>query len=54
MHMVRKILELIYLIQFDLDKRVTFCNTAKGSIVKGIFEKQDPNFRIPWGEVNKN
>lgn len=51
MHMVRKIVELIYLIQFDLDKRVTFCHTVKGNIVKGIFKKQDPNFRIPQGEV---
>ena len=49
--MVRKIVELIYLIQFDLDKRVTFCHTVKGNIVKGIFKKQDPNFRIPQGEV---
>lgn len=54
MHMVRKILELIYLIQFDLDKRVTFCNIVKSNIVKGIFKKQDPNLRIPWGEVKKN
>ena len=51
MHMVRKIVQLIYLIQFDLDKRVTFCHTVKGNIVKGIFKKQDPNFRIPQGEV---
>ena len=49
--MVRKIVQLIYLIQFDLDKRVTFCHTVKGNIVKGIFKKQDPNFRIPQGEV---
>ena len=49
--MVRKIVQLIYLIQFDLDKRVTFCHAVKGNIVKGIFKKQDPNFRIPQGEV---
>ena len=49
--MVRKIVQLIYLIQFDLDKRVTFCHTVKSNIVKGIFKKQDPNFRIPQGEV---